>query len=81
MFNVVNMGEVAYILGLKLPVDRNRRILSLSQMSVDIMIARFSMRTSKKGLLPSKHSIHLFNQEKEETRAIPYAYPQIKVTR
>ena len=56
-------------------------MLSLSQSSyIDTVIARFSMQTAKKGLLPFRHGVPLSkdqcpktDKEKEEMRLVPYA--------
>lgn len=72
------------ILKSKSHVDRKRRILSLSQAYLDIVITRFSKQTVKKCLLPFRHNALLFkdqcpkiDQEKEEITAVPHAYPWI----
>ena len=55
-FQMKDLGEAAYILGIKVTRDRKRKMLSLSQSSyIDTVIARFSMQTAKKGLLPFRH--------------------------
>ena len=76
-----DLGEAAYILGIKVTRDRRKRMLSLSQASyIDTVLARFSMQNAKKGFLPFRHGVPLSkdqcpktDQEKEEMRAVPYA--------
>ena len=56
-FDVKDLREASYILGIKLIQDRKRKIMGLSQASyIDKVITRFSMDNSKKGLLPFRHS-------------------------
>jgi hypothetical protein len=48
-----DMGEVAYLLGIKIYRDRSKRLLALSQSTyLDKVLKRFRMRNSKKGYLP-----------------------------
>ena len=80
-FQMKDLGEAAYILGIKVTRDRRKRMLSLSQASyIDTVLARFSMQNAKKGFLPFRHGVPLSkdqcpktDQEKEEMRAVPYA--------
>ena len=76
-----DLGEAAYILGIKVTRDHRKKMLSLSQAShIDTVLARFSMQNAKKGFLPFRHGVPLSkdqcpktDQEKEEMRAVPYA--------
>ena len=53
-FDMKDLGEANYILGIKLWRDRKNRMLGLSQAGyIDKILARFSMQNSKKVLLPS----------------------------
>ena len=53
-FDMKDLGETSYILGIKLFRDRNQRIIGLSQAAyIEKVLSRFSMDNSKKGLLPS----------------------------
>ena len=80
-FEMKDLGEASYILGIKLMRDRKRRMLGLSQASyIDAILARFSMQDSKKGFLPFRHGISLSKDqcpktpdEMEKMKAVPYA--------
>ena len=55
-----DLGETAYILGIKIYRDRSKRLLGLSQSTyIDKVLKRFSMEESKSGHLPMLHGIHL----------------------
>ena len=55
-----DLGEASYILGIKIYRDRSKRMIGLSQhMYIEKVLKRFSMKNSKRGLLPLRHSIHL----------------------
>ena len=57
-FDMKDVGEANYILGMKLFRDRKQRIMGLSQAAyVEKVLSRFSMDNSKKGLLPFKHGL------------------------
>ena len=59
-FDMKDLGEAAYILGIKLMRDRKNRMLRLSQVNyIDTILARFSMQDSKKGQIPFRHGISL----------------------
>src|SRR3954465_7605781 len=52
-FSMKELGEAAYILGIKIYRDRPNRLLALSQSTyIDTILKRFSMNNSKRGLLP-----------------------------
>ncbi|KAL4313516.1 hypothetical protein GQ457_01G017500 [Hibiscus cannabinus] len=80
-FSMKDLGEEAYILGVKIYRDRYRRLLSLSQSTyIDKVLKRFSMQESKRGFLPMRHGISLSNemfpsmpQERERMSQISYA--------
>ncbi|KAK8634151.1 hypothetical protein V6N13_014980 [Hibiscus sabdariffa] len=80
-FSMKDLGEAAYILGVKIYRDRSRRILGLSQSTyIDKVLKRFNMEASKKGFLPMTHGISLSkemcpstSQERERMSQIPYA--------
>ena len=60
-FDMKDLGEASYILGIKLFWDRKRRIMGLSQVAyIEKVLSRFSMDKSKKGLLPVRHSLAFF---------------------
>ena len=55
-FDMKDLGELSYILGIKLFRDRKRRIMGLSQVTyIEKVLSRFSIDNSKKGLLPFRH--------------------------
>ena len=59
-FQMKDLGEASYILGIQIIRDRKNKLLALSQASyIDKVLARFLMRDSKKGLLSIKHGIIL----------------------
>ena len=80
-FQLKDLGEASYILGIQIIRDRKNNILALSQASyIDKVLARFLMQDSKKGLLPTRHGIILSKdqcsqtpQEEEDMRRIPCA--------
>jgi hypothetical protein len=48
-----DLGEAAYILGIKINRDRSRRLIGLSQRTyLDKILKKFRMDESKKGFLP-----------------------------
>ena len=55
-----NLGEAAYILGIKIYRDRSKRLIGLSHSTyIDKVLNRFSMQNSKRGFLPMSHGISL----------------------
>ena len=76
-----DLGEAAYILGIKIHRDRSKRLIGLSQDTyIDKVLKRFSMEQSKKGFLPMSHGVHLSKtqrpqtaNERERMSKIPYA--------
>ena len=80
-FDMKDLGEANYILGIKLVRDRKNKLLALSQASyIDKILVRFNMENSKRGSLPFRHGIHLSKEQspktpeqKERMSRIPYA--------
>jgi len=80
-FDIKDLGEANYIIGIKLSEDRKNRMLCLSQAGyIDKILARFIMQNSKKGLLPFKHGVPLSDDQRSKTledektmRQVPYA--------
>ena len=76
-----DLGEAAYILGIKIYRDRSRRLIGLSQSTyLDKILKRFRMDQSKKGFLPMLQGMRLSSaqspttaKDKEEMSVIPYA--------
>ena len=59
-FQIKDMGEASYVLGIKIIRDRKNKLLALSQASyIDKVLARFSMQNYKKSLMPTRHGISL----------------------
>jgi hypothetical protein len=57
-FSMKNLGEAAYILGIKIYRDRSKRLIGLSQDAyIDKILNWFNMQDSKKCFLPMSHGI------------------------
>ena len=80
-FSMKDLGEDAYILGIKIYKDRSKRLIGLSQSAfIHKVLKRFSMPDSKRGYLPMSHGITLSKSqcpntkdEREHMSNIPYA--------
>ncbi|KAL4035561.1 hypothetical protein IC575_004263 [Cucumis melo] len=80
-FQMKDLGEAQYVLGIQIIRDHKNKTLALSQaIYIDKMLVRYLMQNSKKGLLPFRHGVHLSKeqcpktpQEVEDIRRIPYA--------
>ncbi|KAJ9539151.1 hypothetical protein OSB04_031884 [Centaurea solstitialis] len=80
-FQMKDLGEAAYILGIKIYRNRSRRLIGLSQSTyIDKILKRFRMDESKKGFIPMQHGIVLSkaqfpesSQDKGRMKSIPYA--------
>jgi hypothetical protein len=80
-FSLTDLGEVAYILSIKIYIDRSKRLIGLSQDAyIDKILNWFNMQDSKKCFLSMSHAISLSKKqcpskpdEQERMRAIPYA--------
>jgi hypothetical protein len=80
-FLMKDLGEAAYVLGIKIYRDRSNRLIGLSQGTyIDKILNRFNMQNSKKGFLPMSHDITLRKSqcpmtpdEQKKMSAIPYA--------
>src|SRR6185312_9393097 len=76
-----DLGEAAYILGIKIYRDISKRLIGLSQDTyIDKVLKRFNMEEAKKGFLPMSHGIHLSKtqcptttDERERMSKVPYA--------
>src|SRR3954471_10425472 len=76
-----DLGEAAYILGIKIYRDRSRRLIGLSQSTyLDKILKKFNMDQSKKGFLPVLQGVKLSSaqcpttaEDIEEMSVIPYA--------
>jgi len=82
-FSMKDLGEAAYILGIKIYRNRSKRLIGLSQdMYIDKVLKRFNMEQSKKGFLPMSHGMHFSTKqcpsiadERNRMSKVPYASP------
>ncbi|GJW60707.1 retrotransposon protein, putative, ty1-copia subclass [Tanacetum coccineum] len=59
-FAMKNLGEAAYILGIKIYRDRSRRLIGLCQCAyIEKILKRFHMENSKRGSIPMKEKLRL----------------------
>jgi len=80
-FAMKDMGDAAYILGIKIYRDRSKRLIGLSQSTyIDKILKKFSMHDSKKGCVPmtpgmalSKSQCATSDMEIANMSRIPYA--------
>ncbi|KAL0285238.1 UNVERIFIED_CONTAM: Retrovirus-related Pol polyprotein from transposon TNT 1-94 [Sesamum radiatum] len=80
-FSMKDLGEVSYILGIKIIRDISKRMLGMTQTSyIEKDLKRFKMKNSKRGFLPMRHGVKLSKKQSpkidEELRKmfdIPYA--------
>ncbi|KAI3752389.1 hypothetical protein L2E82_24403 [Cichorium intybus] len=80
-FAMKDLGEAAYILGIRILRDRKRKLIGLSQcIYLEKVLKRFSMENSKKGELPiqsnaklSKTQTPSIDEEIAEMSRVPYA--------
>ncbi|KAL0560279.1 hypothetical protein IC582_000679 [Cucumis melo] len=80
-FQMKDLGEAQFVLGIQIFRDRKNKTLALSQASyIDKIVVKYSMQNSKRGLLPFRHGVTLSKeqcpktpQDVEEMRHIPYA--------
>ena len=75
-FQMKDLGEASYVLGIQIIRDRKKRLLAMSQASyIDKILVRFGMQNSKKGNLPFRHGIHL---SKEQSPKTPQAIEEMR---
>ncbi|KAJ9553261.1 hypothetical protein OSB04_017306 [Centaurea solstitialis] len=80
-FQMKDLGEAAYILGIKIYRNRSRRLIGLSQSTyIDKILKKFRMDESKKGFIPMQHGIVLSktqcpvsSQDQDKMKSVPYA--------
>ena len=80
-FSMKDLGEAAYILGIKIYRDRSRRLIGLSQSTyLDKILKKFNMENSKKGFLPVLQGMRLSKTQspttaadREKMSSVPYA--------
>src|SRR3954449_9399525 len=74
-FSMKDLGEAAYILGIKIYRDRPNRRLALSQNTyIDKILKRFSMDNSKRGLLPVIKGVKLSVTQCQRKQLIPHLH-------
>ncbi|KAJ9566454.1 hypothetical protein OSB04_002420 [Centaurea solstitialis] len=80
-FQMKDLGEAGYILGITIYRNRSKRLIGLSQSTyIDKILKKFRMDESKKGLIPMQHGIVLSktqcpisSQDQDKTKSVPYA--------
>ena len=80
-FSMKDLGEAAFILGIKIYRDRSRRLIGLSQSTcLDKILKKFKMDQSKKGFLLVLQGVKLSQtqcpattEDREKMSVIPYA--------
>ena len=80
-FSMKDLGEAAYILGIKIYRDGSKRLIGLSQSTyLDKVLKKFKMDHSKKGLLPVLQDVKMSNtqspttaEDREKMKDVPYA--------
>ncbi|KAJ9542704.1 hypothetical protein OSB04_029210 [Centaurea solstitialis] len=80
-FQMKDLGEAAYILGIKIYRNRSKRLIGLSQSTyIDKILKKFEMDESKKGFIPMQHGIVLSktqclvsSQDQDKMKSVPYA--------
>ncbi|KAK0605121.1 hypothetical protein LWI29_022943 [Acer saccharum] len=80
-FDMKDLGEASFILGIQVIRDRKNKTIALSQaLYMDKILSRFSMQDSKKGMLPFRHGIKLSKEqvpknehEEQFMSRVPYA--------
>ena len=76
-----DLGEAQFVIWIQILRYHKKKTLALSQaLDIEKLLVNCSMQSSKKGLLPVRHGVHLSKeqcrktpQEIEEMRRIPYA--------
>ena len=80
-FSMKDLGEAAYILGIKIYRDGSRRLIGLSQSTyLDKVLKKFKMDQAKKGFLPVLQGVKLSKtqcpttaEDREKMKDVPYA--------
>ncbi|GJS64190.1 retrotransposon protein, putative, ty1-copia subclass [Tanacetum coccineum] len=80
-FAMKDLGEAAYILGIKIYKDRSRRLIGLCQSAyIEKILKRFHMENSKRGSIPMQEKLRLSKSQGASTPAelkrmqnVPYA--------
>ena len=82
-FSMKELGEAAYILGIKIYRDRSRRLIGLSQSTyLDKVLKKFKMDQAKKGFLPVLQGVKLSKTQcpttaegREKMKEVPMLQP------
>ncbi|GJX48061.1 retrotransposon protein, putative, ty1-copia subclass [Tanacetum coccineum] len=80
-FAMKDLGDAAYILGIKIYQDRSKRLIGLCQSAyIEKILKRYSMENSKRGTIPMQEKLRLSKSQGASTPAeiqrmqkIPYA--------
>ncbi|GJT39764.1 retrotransposon protein, putative, ty1-copia subclass [Tanacetum coccineum] len=80
-FAMKDLGDAAYILGIKIYRDRSKRLIGLNQSAyIEKILKRFYMENSKRGTIPMQEKLKLSKSqgastpaEKQRMQNIPYA--------
>ncbi|GJW87052.1 retrotransposon protein, putative, ty1-copia subclass [Tanacetum coccineum] len=80
-FAMKDLGEAAYILGIKIYKDRSRRLIGLCQSAyIEKILKRFHMENSKRGSIPMQEKLKLSKSQGASTHVelkcmqnVPYA--------
>nr|GEZ45129.1 retrotransposon protein, putative, Ty1-copia subclass [Tanacetum cinerariifolium] len=80
-FAMKDLGEAAYILGIKIYGDRSKRLISLCQSAyIEKILKRYCMKNSKRGSIPMQEKLKLSKSQGASTPAemkrmqnVPYA--------
>nr|GEV59596.1 hypothetical protein [Tanacetum cinerariifolium] len=80
-FAMKDLGEAAYILGIKIYKDRSRRLIGLCQSAyIEKILKRYCMKNSKRGSIPMQEKLKLSKSQGASTPAelkriknVPYA--------
>ncbi|GKE71151.1 retrotransposon protein, putative, ty1-copia subclass [Tanacetum coccineum] len=80
-FAMKDLGEAAYILGIKIYKDRSQRLISLCQSAyIEKIVKRYHMENSKRGSIPMQEKLRLSKSQGASTPAelkrmqnVPYA--------
>nr|GEV09737.1 putative retrotransposon protein [Tanacetum cinerariifolium] len=80
-FTMKDLGEAAYILGIKIYRDRSRRLIGLCQSAyIEKILKRYCMENSKRGSIPMQEKLKLSKSQGASTPAelkhmqnVPYA--------
>ena len=80
-FQMKDLGEAQYVMGIKIIRDRKNKIIALSRENyIDSILSKYNMQDSKKGFTPFRYGINLSQdqcpmttKEKEYMKTVPYA--------